>query len=124
MDVDAVDLGGPRRELLRLLVEALVLSPLFEGRDIFWPWTVLTSLRDDLYFLAGGAVAMTFDLQVNKEPKMVAGNEVPMLVVLTSVCTLCVLIVSTLWTCLKIVRAVRPETQETYTLYPEQEQTT
>ncbi|XP_060740541.1 uncharacterized protein LOC132855545 isoform X2 [Tachysurus vachellii] len=67
---------------------------------------------------------MTFDLQVNKEPKMVAVNEVPMLVVLTSVCTLCVLIVSTLWTCLKIVSAVRTETQETYTLYPEQEEIT
>ncbi len=29
----AVDLGGPRREFLRLLMEALALSPMFEGRD-------------------------------------------------------------------------------------------
>lgn len=29
---DAVDLGGPRREFLRLLMEALAVSPMFEGR--------------------------------------------------------------------------------------------
>lgn len=28
---EAVDLGGPRREFLRLLMEALVMSPMFEG---------------------------------------------------------------------------------------------
>ncbi|KAJ8333484.1 hypothetical protein SKAU_G00414920 [Synaphobranchus kaupii] len=28
---EAVDLGGPRREFLRLLMEALMLSPMFEG---------------------------------------------------------------------------------------------
>ena len=28
---EAVDLGGPRREFLRLLMEALAMSPLFEG---------------------------------------------------------------------------------------------
>lgn len=33
MDEEAVDLGGPRREFLRLLMEALVLSPIFEGGD-------------------------------------------------------------------------------------------
>lgn len=33
MDEEAVDLGGPRREFLRLLMEALALSPMFEGRD-------------------------------------------------------------------------------------------
>lgn len=29
---EAVDLGGPRREFLRLLMEALAVSPMFEGR--------------------------------------------------------------------------------------------
>lgn len=33
MDEEAVDLGGPRREFLQLLMEALALSPMFEGRD-------------------------------------------------------------------------------------------
>lgn len=33
MEEEAVDLGGPRREFLRLLMEALALSPMFEGRD-------------------------------------------------------------------------------------------
>ena len=28
---ESVDLGGPRREFLRLLMEALVMSPMFEG---------------------------------------------------------------------------------------------
>ncbi len=30
---EAVDLGGPRREFLRLLIEALLQSPMFEGDD-------------------------------------------------------------------------------------------
>lgn len=30
---EAVDLGGPRREFLRLLIEALSVSPMFEGPD-------------------------------------------------------------------------------------------
>lgn len=33
MAEEAVDLGGPRREFLRLLMETLMLSPMFEGRD-------------------------------------------------------------------------------------------
>lgn len=33
MDEEAVDLGGSRREFLQLLMEALALSPMFEGRD-------------------------------------------------------------------------------------------
>lgn len=33
MDEEAVDLGGPKREFLRLLMEALVLSPMFEGQE-------------------------------------------------------------------------------------------
>lgn len=32
-DEEAVDLGGPRREFLRLLMEALMLSPMFEGGE-------------------------------------------------------------------------------------------
>lgn len=32
-DEEAVDLGGPRREFLRLLMEAVALSPMFEGRE-------------------------------------------------------------------------------------------
>lgn len=30
---EAVDLGGPRREFLRLLIEALPQSPIFEGEE-------------------------------------------------------------------------------------------
>ena len=30
---EAVDLGGPRREFLRLLMEALPQSPMFEGEE-------------------------------------------------------------------------------------------
>ena len=33
IDEEAVDLGGPRREFLRLLMEALIQSPMFEGKD-------------------------------------------------------------------------------------------
>lgn len=32
-DEEAVDLGGPRREFLRLLMEALAQSPMFEGKE-------------------------------------------------------------------------------------------
>lgn len=30
---EAVDLGGPRREFLRILIDALSISPMFEGPD-------------------------------------------------------------------------------------------
>ena len=33
VDEEAVDLGGPRREFLRLLMEALAHSQMFEGRE-------------------------------------------------------------------------------------------
>ncbi|XP_078029666.1 G2/M phase-specific E3 ubiquitin-protein ligase-like [Epinephelus lanceolatus] len=58
MDEEAVDLGGPRREFLRLLMEALALSPMFEGRDGKLNLALDSSaLREDRYFIAGQAIA-------------------------------------------------------------------
>ncbi|XP_060746882.1 G2/M phase-specific E3 ubiquitin-protein ligase-like [Tachysurus vachellii] len=60
MDEEAVDLGGPRREFERLLMEALVLSPLFEGSDSKLNLAPDSSaLREDRYFLAGPAMAVS-----------------------------------------------------------------
>ncbi|XP_058233464.1 G2/M phase-specific E3 ubiquitin-protein ligase-like [Hemibagrus wyckioides] len=54
---EAVDLGGPRREFLRLLMEALSQSEMFEGHlnmalDSF-------AVRDDRYFFAGRSTAVS-----------------------------------------------------------------
>ncbi|KAL7396177.1 hypothetical protein ABVT39_001478 [Epinephelus coioides] len=58
MDEEAVDLGGPWREFLRLLMEALALSPMFEGRDGKLNLALDSSaLREDRYFIAGRAIA-------------------------------------------------------------------
>ncbi|XP_054466152.1 G2/M phase-specific E3 ubiquitin-protein ligase-like [Anoplopoma fimbria] len=60
MDEEAVDLGGPRREFLRLLMEALALSPMFEGRDSKLSLALdSTALREDRYFIAGQAIAVS-----------------------------------------------------------------
>ncbi|XP_054608769.1 uncharacterized protein LOC129179453 [Dunckerocampus dactyliophorus] len=60
MNEEAVDLGGPRREFLRLLMEALVLSPMFEGRDDKLNLALDSSaLREDKYFIAGQAIAVS-----------------------------------------------------------------
>ncbi|GAA6109766.1 uncharacterized protein LOC120559387 isoform X1 [Tachysurus ichikawai] len=60
MDEEAVDFGGPRREFLQLLMEALVLSPLFEGRDSKLNLALDSSaLREDWYFHAGRAITVS-----------------------------------------------------------------
>ncbi|XP_051814807.1 G2/M phase-specific E3 ubiquitin-protein ligase-like [Acanthochromis polyacanthus] len=59
-DEESVDLGGPRREFLRLLMEALALSPMFEGRDGKLNLALDSSaLREDRYFVAGQAIAVS-----------------------------------------------------------------
>ncbi|XP_059912148.1 G2/M phase-specific E3 ubiquitin-protein ligase-like, partial [Gadus macrocephalus] len=60
VDEEAVDLGGPRREFLRLLMEALAHSQMFEGRE-GKPNLALESsaLRKDQYFFAGQAIAVS-----------------------------------------------------------------
>nr|XP_023666308.1 G2/M phase-specific E3 ubiquitin-protein ligase-like [Paramormyrops kingsleyae] len=60
MDEEAVDLGGPRREFLRLLMEALPLSPMFEGRNNKLNLALDSSaLREDRYVFAGRAIAVS-----------------------------------------------------------------
>ncbi|XP_016521610.1 G2/M phase-specific E3 ubiquitin-protein ligase-like [Poecilia formosa] len=57
---EAVDLGGPRREFLRLLIEALSVSPMFEGPDGRKNLAMnSTALREDTYFMAGRAIAVS-----------------------------------------------------------------
>ncbi|MEQ2253203.1 hypothetical protein ILYODFUR_029802, partial [Ilyodon furcidens] len=64
---EAIDLGGPRREFLRLIIEALSMSPMFEGTDesknLAMNSTELfsyyTAMREVKYFLAGTAIAVT-----------------------------------------------------------------
>ncbi|MED6240040.1 hypothetical protein ATANTOWER_015161 [Ataeniobius toweri] len=56
---EAIDLGGPRREFLRLLTEALSMSPMFEGTDESKNVAMnSTAIREDKYFLAGRAIAI------------------------------------------------------------------
>ncbi|XP_034002246.1 G2/M phase-specific E3 ubiquitin-protein ligase-like isoform X3 [Trematomus bernacchii] len=60
IDEEAVDLGGPRREFLRLLMEALARSPMFEGRDSKLNLALHSAaLREDRYFIAGQAIAVS-----------------------------------------------------------------
>ncbi|XP_031150685.1 G2/M phase-specific E3 ubiquitin-protein ligase-like [Sander lucioperca] len=60
IDEEAVDLGGPRRESLRLLMEALIQSPMFEGKDGKMNLGLDSSaLREDRYFIAGRAIAVS-----------------------------------------------------------------
>ncbi|XP_047241323.1 G2/M phase-specific E3 ubiquitin-protein ligase-like [Girardinichthys multiradiatus] len=57
---EAIDLGGPRRECLRLLIEALSMSPMFEGTDESKNLAMnSTAMREDKYFLAGRAIAVS-----------------------------------------------------------------
>ncbi|XP_061584191.1 G2/M phase-specific E3 ubiquitin-protein ligase-like [Cololabis saira] len=57
---EAVDLGGPRREFLRLLIEALPLSPMFEGEGSKLNLAFdSTAMREDRYFIAGRAIAVS-----------------------------------------------------------------
>ncbi|KAI4824302.1 hypothetical protein KUCAC02_012825 [Chaenocephalus aceratus] len=57
---EAVDLGGPRREFLRLLMEALPKSPMFEGEEGKLNLAFdSTAMREDRYFIAGRAIAVS-----------------------------------------------------------------
>ncbi|XP_062401837.1 uncharacterized protein LOC134092781 isoform X2 [Sardina pilchardus] len=57
---EAVDLGGPRREFLRLLMEALANSSMFEGRNGKLNLALDSlALREDHYFIAGRAIAVS-----------------------------------------------------------------
>ncbi|XP_072574531.1 uncharacterized protein [Paramormyrops kingsleyae] len=57
---EAVDLGGPRREFLRLLIEALPSSSMFEGKEGKMNLALdSTALREDRYFIAGRAIAVS-----------------------------------------------------------------
>ncbi|RVE73096.1 hypothetical protein OJAV_G00046220 [Oryzias javanicus] len=57
---EAVDLGGPRREFLRLLIEALPQSQMFEGQDGRMNLALdSAALREDRYFIAGRAIAVS-----------------------------------------------------------------
>ncbi|XP_007545174.2 uncharacterized protein LOC103133341 [Poecilia formosa] len=57
---EAVDLGGPKREFLHLLMEAIAQSPMFEGRDGNLNLALNSSaLREDRYFFAGQAIAVS-----------------------------------------------------------------
>ncbi|XP_038158564.1 G2/M phase-specific E3 ubiquitin-protein ligase-like isoform X2 [Cyprinodon tularosa] len=57
---EAIDLGGPRREFLRLLIEALSMSPMFEGPEECKHLAMnSTALREDRYFMAGRAIAVS-----------------------------------------------------------------
>ncbi|KAL7375259.1 hypothetical protein ABVT39_014430 [Epinephelus coioides] len=57
---EAVDLGGPRREFLRLLMEALPHSPMFEGEEGKMNLALdSTAMREDRYFIAGRAIAVS-----------------------------------------------------------------
>ncbi|XP_076148922.1 G2/M phase-specific E3 ubiquitin-protein ligase-like [Alosa pseudoharengus] len=60
VDEEAVDLGGPRREFLRLLMEALAHSQMFEGREGNVNLALESlALREDKYFFAGQAIAVS-----------------------------------------------------------------
>ncbi|XP_037835205.1 G2/M phase-specific E3 ubiquitin-protein ligase-like isoform X1 [Kryptolebias marmoratus] len=57
---EGVDLGGPRREFLRLLMETIAISPMFEGKQNNRNLALNSAaLRDDWYYLAGKAIAVS-----------------------------------------------------------------
>ncbi|CAL8237336.1 unnamed protein product, partial [Arctogadus glacialis] len=57
---EAVDLGGPRREFLRLLTEALAQSSVFEGTEGNLNLALDSSaVREDRYFVTGRAIAVS-----------------------------------------------------------------
>ncbi|XP_049416169.1 G2/M phase-specific E3 ubiquitin-protein ligase-like isoform X3 [Epinephelus fuscoguttatus] len=57
---EAVDLGGPRREFLRLLIKALADSDMFSGPEGNLNLALSASaVRDDRYFIAGRAIAVS-----------------------------------------------------------------
>ncbi|CAM4493866.1 unnamed protein product [Leuciscus chuanchicus] len=57
---EGVDLGGPRREFLRLLMETIARSPMFEGKESSKTLALdSTALRGDWYYTAGRAIAVS-----------------------------------------------------------------
>ncbi|XP_035516982.1 G2/M phase-specific E3 ubiquitin-protein ligase-like, partial [Morone saxatilis] len=57
---EGVDLGGPRREFLRLLMETIARSPMFEGKENSKNLALdSTALREDWYYIAGKAIAVS-----------------------------------------------------------------
>ncbi|XP_073776138.1 uncharacterized protein si:ch211-57f7.7 isoform X1 [Danio rerio] len=57
---EAVDLGGPRREFLRLLLVALMESSMFDGKEGSINLALDSqAMREDRYFIAGRAVAVS-----------------------------------------------------------------
>uniref|UniRef100_UPI003AAF0910 G2/M phase-specific E3 ubiquitin-protein ligase-like n=1 Tax=Centroberyx gerrardi TaxID=166262 RepID=UPI003AAF0910 len=57
---EGVDLGGPRREFLRLLMETIARSPMFEGKENSKNLALdSTALREDRYYTAGRAIAVS-----------------------------------------------------------------
>lgn len=57
---EGVDLGGPRREFLRLLIEALPQSAMFEGQEGKMNLALdSTAMREDTYFIAGRAISVS-----------------------------------------------------------------
>ncbi|XP_028975450.2 E3 ubiquitin-protein ligase pub3 isoform X3 [Esox lucius] len=57
---EAVDLGGPRREFLTLLMEALPRSQMFKGEEGKMNLSLdSTAMREDRYFIAGRAIAVS-----------------------------------------------------------------
>ncbi|KAI4800069.1 hypothetical protein KUCAC02_016606 [Chaenocephalus aceratus] len=57
---EGIDLGGPRREYLRLLMETIARSPMFEGKESCKSLALdSTALREDRYYLAGRAIAVS-----------------------------------------------------------------
>ncbi|XP_076141258.1 uncharacterized protein LOC143123864 isoform X2 [Alosa pseudoharengus] len=57
---ESVDLGGPRREFLRLLIEAIAMSPMFEGKENRKTLAInSTALREDWYYTAGRAISVS-----------------------------------------------------------------
>ncbi|KAL2089685.1 hypothetical protein ACEWY4_014373 [Coilia grayii] len=57
---EAVDLGGPKREFLRLLIQALSTSSMFEGEEGKKNLTIDSiAMREDRYFFAGRAIAVS-----------------------------------------------------------------
>ncbi|XP_053192741.1 uncharacterized protein LOC128376917 [Scomber japonicus] len=57
---EGVDLGGPRREFLRLLMESIAKSSMFEGTENSKNIALnSTALREDWYYMAGRAIAIS-----------------------------------------------------------------
>ncbi|XP_041916321.1 G2/M phase-specific E3 ubiquitin-protein ligase-like isoform X2 [Alosa sapidissima] len=57
---EAIDLGGPKREFLRLLMDALSQSSMFEGEEGKTDLALDSiAMREDRYFIAGRAIAVS-----------------------------------------------------------------